>query len=71
MLGNLDQNLIGEAVIAKIAPGEFGAARVEWDVSGLSGRHRVYVVVDPMDEIPELWQDTRGKYMQVKKDIQL
>ena len=71
MLGNLDQNLIGEAVIAEIAPGEFGTARVEWDVSGLSGRHRVYVVVDPMDEIPELWQGTRGKYMQVKKDIQL
>jgi len=71
MRQNLDTNMIGEAMIGEIAPGEFGIARVEWDVSGLSGRQRVYVVVDPLDEIPEVWQSGRGKYMQVKKDIYL
>jgi len=69
--GRLDAHLIGEAVIPQIAPGEFGAAEVDWDVSGLSGNRRVYVVVDPFDRIPEVWQTSRGKYMQIKKDIDL
>ncbi len=69
--GRLDQKLIGEALIPSIAPGEFGAACVDWNVKGLSGRHRVYAVVDPFDRIAEVWQTARGKYMQVKKDIDL
>lgn len=69
--GRLDRRLIGEAVIPSIAPGEFGAAVVDWNVSGLSGHHRVYAVVDPFDRIAEVWQTARGKYMQVKKDIDL
>ncbi|MBN2287724.1 MAG: hypothetical protein JXQ83_00230 [Candidatus Glassbacteria bacterium] len=62
-------NLIGEAVIPSIDPGEFGIARVDWDVSGLEGRHPVFVVVDPEDRIPESWQTVPGTYMQVKKEI--
>lgn len=69
--GRLDDKLIGEAVIPSIPPGEFGTARVEWDVSDLSGLHRVYVVVDPFDRIPEKWQVQRRQYIQLKKDIDL
>ena len=62
-------NLIGESVIPSIEPGEFGIARVDWEVKGLEGRHLVYVVVDPEDRIPEAWQTSPGKYMQIKKEI--
>ncbi|HUU26559.1 MAG TPA: CARDB domain-containing protein [archaeon] len=68
-VSRLDENMIGEAVIPAIPAGEFGIARVEWDVTGLTGHHRVYVVVDPEDRIPEKWQQEHGKYMQIKKDI--
>ncbi len=63
------ENLIGESVIPSIEPGEFGIARVDWEVKGLEGRHLVYVVVDPEDRIPESWQTSPGKYMQIKKEI--
>ena len=63
--------MIGETVIPAIYPGEWGIARIEWDVTGLSGRQRVYVVVDPEDKIPESWQRRRGEYMLIKKDINL
>ena len=63
--------LIGEAVIPEIPPGEFGTARVQWDVSGLSGRHVVHIRIDPNDRIPEKWQTSRRKYMQIKKAIDL
>ncbi|MEA2062329.1 MAG: CARDB domain-containing protein [Gemmatimonadota bacterium] len=66
---NLEENMIGQAVIPAIEPGEFGIARIEWDIKGLRGRQTIYVVVDPEDKIPELWQHRRGKYMHVKKDI--
>ena len=69
--GRMKQNMIGEAVIPAIAPGEFGAARAEWDVSGLAGRQRIYAVVDPEDQIPESWQVKRGDYMLIKKDLDL
>ena len=65
---NID-NLIGETVIPSIAPGEFGTAKVEWDVKGLSGRHLVYVVVDMEDQIPEIWQNGRRTWMPIKKEI--
>ena len=67
--GKLDERLIGESVIPSIAPGEFGVARVEWKTRGLSGRHWVYAVVDPFDQIPEVWQNGRRVYMQIKKEI--
>ena len=69
--GRMKQNMIGEALIPAIDPGEFGAARVEWDVSGLTGRQRIYAVVDPEDQIPESWQVKRGDYMVIKKDLDL
>ncbi len=69
MDGHLDEKLIGESVIPSIAPGEFGVARVEWQTAGLSGRHWVYAVVDPFDQIPEIWQTKPGVYMQIKKEI--
>jgi CARDB protein len=62
-------NLIGEAVIPAIDPGEFGAARVDWDVTGLQGRRLVFVIVDPEDRIKESWQHKPGIYMQIKKEI--
>ena len=62
-------NLIGESIIPSISPGEFGIARVDWDVKGLSGRHLVHVIVDPEDLIPETWQRRPGAYMQIKKEI--
>ena len=62
-------NMIGESVIPSIAPGEFGIARVDWEVKGLSGRHLIHVIVDPEDLIPETWQDNPGAYMQIKKEI--
>ncbi len=71
MYGRMDQNMIGEAIIPSIAPGEFGVARVEWDVSGLSGGRKVFVAVDPLDEIPEHWQRRRGGYSLIKKEIDL
>lgn len=67
--GRMDRNVIGETIIPSIAPGEFGVARVNWDVSGLSGTRLVYVAVDPLDEIPERWQSRPGGYMLVKKEI--
>jgi hypothetical protein len=67
--GKMEERLIGESVIPSIAPGEFGAARVEWNTKGLSGRHWVYAVVDPFDQIPEIWQNGRRVYMQIKKEI--
>ncbi|MEA1996600.1 MAG: CARDB domain-containing protein [Gemmatimonadota bacterium] len=69
--GRMDQSMIGESVIPAIEPGEFGRARIEWDVKGLSGRYVVYVVVDPEDKIPETWQRRQGDYMLVKKEINL
>ncbi len=69
--GRLDEHMIGEAVIPSIAPGEFGVARVDWDVSGLSGERQVFVAVDPLDEIPEHWQSRRGAYSLAKKEIDL
>jgi len=63
------ENLIDEAVIPSIAPGEFGTAKVEWDVKELSGRHLVYVVVDMEDRIPEIWQNDRRTWMPIKKEI--
>ncbi|MFC2076469.1 CARDB domain-containing protein [candidate division KSB1 bacterium] len=67
----LDGTLIGEAVIPEIQPGEFGAARVDWDVTGLSGRHQIHIRIDPDDKIPERWQTASRKYMQIKKAIDL
>jgi hypothetical protein len=67
----LDERLIGEVRIPSIPASEFGRASVEWDATGFSGRQRVYVVVDPFDRIPELWQTTRGSYTMLKKDITL
>ena len=71
IIGRMKQFMIGEAVIPAIDPGEWGIARVEWDVAGLSGPQRVYVVVDPEDEIPESWQRRPGEYMLIKKEINL
>ena len=68
---NLSERMIGETVIPEIPAGEFCVARVRWDVSGLSGRHVVYVVTDPLDEIPEKWQQHAGEYMFVKKEVNL
>jgi len=62
-------NLIGESVIPSIAPGEFGTAKVDWQVEGLSGRHLVYVVVDMEDQIPEIWQGGRHSWSPLKKEI--
>ncbi len=69
--GKLDENLIGETIIPSIAPGEFGVARVEWDVSELTGSRLVFVAVDPFDEIPERWQSRRGGYILTKKEINI
>jgi len=69
--GRLDRNLIGETVLPSIAPGEFGVARVDWDITGLEGSHLVYVAVDPLDEIPERWQSRPGGYNLVKREINL
>ncbi|MEA1997364.1 MAG: CARDB domain-containing protein, partial [Gemmatimonadota bacterium] len=63
--------LIGEAVIPEIQRGEFGRAKVVWDTGNLSGRHAIHVQVDPDDRIPEKWQSRPGKYMQIKKEIEL
>ena len=62
-------NLIGEVHIPSIAPGEFGKAKVDWNVKGLTGRHVVYVVVDMEDKIPEIWQNGRSTWMPIKKEI--
>ncbi|MFH1068109.1 MAG: CARDB domain-containing protein [Candidatus Glassbacteria bacterium] len=70
-VNDLSARLIGEAVIPEIPAGEFGVARVKWNVGGLSGRHLVYVVSDPLDEIQEKWQQHKGDYMFVKKEINL
>jgi len=64
-----ENNLIGEAIIPAIEPGEFGIARVDWQVKGLTGRHLVYAIVDPEDRIPETWQKRPGQYMLIKKEI--
>jgi hypothetical protein len=71
LYGRMDENMIGEVIIPSIPPGEFGVARVDWDVSGLSGNRQVFVAVDPLDEIPEHWQSRRGRYSLIKKDIDL
>ena len=49
--------LPGSWVLAACAPGEFAVAEMEWHVGGLSGPHQVYAVVDPFDQIPEIWQN--------------
>jgi len=69
MDGRLERGVIGQAVIPAIPAGEFGLARIEWDVKGLTGRHVVYVIADPEDKIPEKWQNGRRNYMLVKKEI--
>ncbi len=47
--------IIGQRVITSLAGGAYGstAVRIDWNTTGLSGIHEIYVSVDPFNEIVE------------------
>ena len=60
-----------DQVIPKIVAGEYGWAKVEWDVTGLLGKHQVHVLVDPEGRIPERFESVEHPYDEVVKEVEL
>jgi len=60
-----------DQVIPRIVAGEYGYATVKWNVKGLSGTHRVHVLVDPDRRIPERFESPEHPYDEVVKEVQL
>ena len=60
-----------DQVIPKIVAGEYGWASVKWDVAGLTGAHKVHVVVDPDGRIPERFESAEHPYDEVVVDVGL
>ena len=49
----------------------FDLITVKWNVRGLSGTHRVHVLVDPDRRIPERFESPEHPYDEVVKEVQL
>jgi hypothetical protein len=60
-----------DRVIPRIVAGEYGWASVKWDVAGLTGAHKVHVLVDPDGRIPERFESAEHPCDEVVVDVGL